>query len=206
MIRPNVHAGTTSPTLLNRLRDWRDHEAWVEFVSRYDPEIRLACRRYRLDAETTDELCQDVWVALVRRMSDFRYDPGGKFRGWLGRLCHSRALDLLRKRAKSAPVFSLNEEPAASSPEDFEGEGGPEPPRARLLREAADVQDAVRRRVDGRTWVVFWEIAVEGRSVRETSEAAGMTYYAAFAARKRVGRMLREEGQRRLAGGRDESA
>ena len=27
-------AGTTSPTLLNRLGDWRDHEAWVDFVRR----------------------------------------------------------------------------------------------------------------------------------------------------------------------------
>ena len=25
-------AGTTNPTLLNRLGDWRDHEAWVDFV------------------------------------------------------------------------------------------------------------------------------------------------------------------------------
>ncbi len=23
-------AGTTNPTLLNRLCDWRDHEAWVD--------------------------------------------------------------------------------------------------------------------------------------------------------------------------------
>ena len=50
-------AGTTNPTLLNRLGDWRDHEAWVDFVTRYDPVIRLSSRRYRLDAESTEELC-----------------------------------------------------------------------------------------------------------------------------------------------------
>ena len=38
MIR-NV-AGTTNPTLLNRLGDWRDREAWFDFVTRYDPMIR----------------------------------------------------------------------------------------------------------------------------------------------------------------------
>ena len=42
-------AGTTNPTLLNRLGNWRDHEAWVDFVTRYDPVIRLSCRRYRLE-------------------------------------------------------------------------------------------------------------------------------------------------------------
>ena len=60
-------AGTTDPTLLNRLGDWRDHEAWVDFVTRYDPVIRSASSRYRLDAETTEELCQRVWIGSGRR-------------------------------------------------------------------------------------------------------------------------------------------
>ena len=53
-------AGTTNPALLNRLGDWRDHQAWFDFVTRYDPVIRFSCRRYRLDAESTEELCQRV--------------------------------------------------------------------------------------------------------------------------------------------------
>ena len=99
-------AGTTNPTLLNRLCDWRDHEAWVDFVTRYDPVIRLSCRRYRLDAESTEELSQRVWIDLARRMRTFRYDPGKTFRGWLRRLCQSRAIDLLRKKNADA-VLSL---------------------------------------------------------------------------------------------------
>ncbi len=106
-------AGTTNPTLLNRLCDWRDHEAWVDFVTRYDPVIRLSCRRYRLDAETTDELCQRVWIDLARRMRTFRYDPGKTFRGWLRRLCQSRAIDLLRKK-KADAVQSLEDQPVES--------------------------------------------------------------------------------------------
>ncbi len=63
-------AGTTNPALLNRLGDWRDREACVDFVTRYDPVIRLSCRRYRLDADTTEELCQRVCVDLARRMRE----------------------------------------------------------------------------------------------------------------------------------------
>ena len=183
-------AGTTNPTLLNRLGDWRDHEAWVDFVTRYDPVIRLSCRRYRLDADTTEELCQRVWIDLARRMRTFRYDPGKTFRGWLRRLCQSRAIDLLRKK-KADAVHSLEDQPAESllqdAPADFEAEEG-----AAVGTPAAaptwpsEVQDAVRRRVDERTWQVFWKIAVLGQSVREASEAAGISYYAAFAAQKRV--------------------
>jgi RNA polymerase sigma factor (sigma-70 family) len=195
-------AGTTNPTLINRLGDWRDHEAWVDFVTRYDPVIRSTSGRYRLDAESTEELCQQVWIDLARRMQTYRYDPGKTFRGWLRRLCQSRAIDLLRKKKANA-VKWLEDQPAASLLQDasagIEVDESAPSERPLLLRQAEEVQEAVRRRVGERTWQVFWNIAVEGQSVRETSASAGISYYAAFAARKRVGRMLREEGQRLLA-------
>ena len=194
-------AGTTNPTLLNRLCDWRDHEAWVDFVTHYDPVIRLACRRYRLSAENIDELSQRVWIDLTRRMRTFRYDPGKTFRGWLRRLCQSRAIDLLRKKNADA-VLSLGDQPVESlwqeAGADIEAEEDARTDRPLLLHLADEVQNAVRRRVDERTWQVFWNVAVLGHSVREASEAAGLSYYAAFAAQKRVRRMLREEGQRLL--------
>ena len=194
-------AGTTNPTLLGRLGDWRDHGAWVDFVLRYDPLIRSNCRRFRLDAEATEELCQRIWIEVARRMRSFRYDPGRTFRGWLGRLCRSRAIDLLRQK-KAEPAQPPAGPPAESlwhdTPLDLDADEADGSDRALLLRLAEEVQRSVRRRVDGRTWDVFWTVDVEGRSVREAAEEAGMTYYAAFAARKRVGRMLREEGQRLL--------
>jgi RNA polymerase sigma factor (sigma-70 family) len=195
-------AGTTNPTLLNRLCDWRDREAWVDFVIRYDPVIRLSCRRYRLSAENVDELSQRVWIDLARRMRTFRYDPGKTFRGWLRRLCQSRAIDLLRKKNADA-VLSLEDQPVESlwqeAPADIEAEEDAAAERPLLLRLADEVQNAVRRRVDERTWQVFWNVAVLGQSVREASEAAGISYYAAFAAQKRVRQMLQQEGQRLLA-------
>jgi RNA polymerase sigma factor (sigma-70 family) len=195
-------AGTTNPTLLNRLCDWRDHEAWVNFATRYDPVIRFFCRRYRLGAENADELSQRVWIDLARRMRTFRYDPGRTFRGWLRRLCQSRAIDLLRKQNADA-ALSLEDQPVESllleAPADLEAEVDAAAERPLLLLLADEVQNAVRRRVDERTWQVFWNVAVLGQSVREASEAAGISYYAAFAAQKRVRQMLREEGQRLLA-------
>jgi RNA polymerase sigma factor (sigma-70 family) len=195
-------AGTTNPALLDRLGDWRDHEAWVDFVTLYDPLIRSISSRYRLGAETTEELCQRVWIDLARRMRTYRYDPGKTFRGWLRRLCQSRAIDLLRKK-KANTVEWLEDQPFASLTHDafasIELDECAVSIRSRLLSQAEEVQDAVRRRVGERTWQVFWSIAVEGQSVGETAASHGVSYYAAFAARKRVGLMLREEGQRLLA-------
>src|SRR5262249_20603917 len=82
---------------------------------------------------------------------------------------------------------------------DFEMEDGAAPERSHLLLLAEEVQDAVRRRAGDRTWQVFWDIAVLGQPIRATADGAGISYYAAFAAQKRVGRMLRETGERLLA-------
>jgi RNA polymerase sigma factor (sigma-70 family) len=195
-------AGTTNPTLLNRLCDWRDHEAWVDFVTRYDPVIRLSSRRYRLTADNADELCQRIWIDLARRMRTFRYDPGKTFRGWLRRLCQSRAIDLMRKKNADDVLFledQAGESLVQEAPVEFDAEEGAAWQRPLLLRLAEEVQDGVRRRVEERTWQVFWRIAVLGQSVREASEGVGISYCAAFTAHKRVGRMLREEGRRLLA-------
>src|SRR5579883_389938 len=140
------NAGTTNPTLLNRLGDWRDREAWIDFVMRYDPVIRSSCRRYRLDAESTEDLCQRVWIDLARRMRTYRYDPGKTFRGWLRRLCQSRAIDLLRQKKAHAAEW-LADQPAGSLWEEasagIEVDQGAAPERTVLLRQAEEVQEAV---------------------------------------------------------------
>jgi RNA polymerase sigma factor (sigma-70 family) len=160
-------AGTTNPRLLNRLGDWRDHEAWVDFVTRYDPVIRSISGRYRLGADSTEELCQRVWIDLAQRMRTYRYDPGKKFRGWLRRLCQSRAIDLLRKKKANA-VEWLEDQPVASLTHDAVADIDVDEcavlERSRLLLHAEEVQNTVRRRVSERTWQVFWNIAVEGQS------------------------------------------
>ena len=116
-------------------------------------------------------------------------------------MCQSRAIDLLRKmkadavRVARGPAGRVTY--ARDAPDDFDAEEGTASARPLLLRLAEEVQDAVRQRVDERTWQVFWKIAVLGQSVRPGFRSdPGISFYAAFAARKRVGRMLREEGQR----------
>jgi RNA polymerase sigma-70 factor (ECF subfamily) len=199
--------GTTSPTLLRRVGDWRDLPAWRAFVARYDPLLRRWCREYHLDGDATEEVCQRVWVELAERMRAFRYDPGRRFRGWLRNVCHCRAIDLLRERQREGRlVRPLGDGPGeearlvdwAAEPSGSEVDE-PDARRFLLLEEAEQAQAAVRGRVEPKTWEVYWRIAVDGRSVGETAAEFGMSYAAAFAAHKRVDRKLRDEGERRLA-------
>ncbi len=145
-------AGTTNPTLLNRLGDWRDHEAWVDFVTRYDPVIRSASSRYRLDAETTEELCQRVWIDLARRMRILPLRPRARRFAVGSAGCASRGRSICCGRRRPTPCESLEDQPAASllqdASADFDAEEGAASERPLLLRLAEEVQDGVRRRVE----------------------------------------------------------
>jgi len=194
--------GTTSPLLLKRVADWADHPAWCEFFTSYDSLIRSWCRVYGLHDGTLDDLRQQIWIELADRMRTYQYDPGRTFRGWLRQFCHSRSVDLLRKRRTELAHFVLDQ-PAdelllAVDMFDCAEDAESESRRSLLLSQAEQVQHAVKERVEPQTWQAFWRIAVEGCSFRETALALGMSYAAVFAAHKRVGRMLRAEGKRRL--------
>jgi RNA polymerase sigma factor (sigma-70 family) len=196
----------TSPTLLRRTADWRDHDAWRKFVARYEPYIRAWCREYRLDDDVARDVSQLFWIELADKMRSFRYDPGRRFRGWLRRFFHWRVVDLIRQRSRQeAIVGSLGDFSnadleclllASDLPDDDDGE--PAARRLLLLELSEQVQAAVRAQVHERSWQVFWHIAVDDWSTREAADALNMTYVAAHAAHKRVVDRLAREGNRRF--------
>jgi RNA polymerase sigma-70 factor (ECF subfamily) len=192
---------STSPSLICRLGDWTDRDAWFTFVDLYDGLIQQWCRRYCLSGPDLEELRQAMWVELAGRMRTYEYDPGKSFRGWLRTFCHSRALDHLRRTALQAKRFVPDPEsvlfqlvdPGTDGPELSDSERDEQ---HRLLEQAEAIQQAARGRVKPVTWQAFWMIAVEGYTVFDASEALGISYASAFAARQRVTRMLRIEAQR----------
>ena len=93
-----------------------------------------------------------------------------------------------RQAATIAPVSALVE--------NDEGEEVADLYRMFLLDEAEKVQAAVKARVKPQTWDAFWLVAVCDWKVEQTAAELGLTHTAVYAARERVARMLREEGQR----------
>ncbi|MFI5457896.1 MAG: sigma-70 family RNA polymerase sigma factor [Isosphaerales bacterium] len=198
-----ANPGTTNPILLLRLADWRDHPAWGEFVARYAPLVRSRCRRFHLDDDATDEVCQRIWIGLSQRLLTFRYDPTGSFRSWLRRYCDSRLIDRLRERGSVGDVsldqaFGPDGPPAKGGGARAEDDEPRETEHPRLLTLAAEIHEHVRVQVNPETWRAFWLVAVEDCSVREAADNLGKSYAATFAAQKRVRRMLREEGRKVL--------
>src|SRR4051794_1055901 len=89
-----VELPTTRPSLLVRIRDARDNDAWQQFVQMYGPVVYGYGRKHGLQdsdaADLTQEVLQAVSTSIVRLDYDRRR---GTFAGWLFTLAHHKLHD-----------------------------------------------------------------------------------------------------------------
>jgi RNA polymerase sigma-70 factor (ECF subfamily) len=187
-----THAPSTRDSLLFRLRDPQDHEAWLEFVTLYEPVTHRLFRRHGLQDADARELMQELFLAVSRNIG--RWDPArerGSFRGWLERVARNLVVNLL-KRERHKPIAGnadlqelLDRLPAPDEAESVEFDR--EVRRARFRKAARQV----RLEVQPLTWQAFWETGVVGTSHAEAAAKLGMTIGALRVARCRVLARLR---------------
>jgi RNA polymerase sigma-70 factor (ECF subfamily) len=92
----------TPVSLLERLRDGTDQEAWRQLDALYRP---LICRWLLRDPalrEEADDLAQEVMGVLVRELPGFRRQRTGSFRRWL-RQVTSNQVQAFRRRERRRP-------------------------------------------------------------------------------------------------------
>src|SRR4051812_37490198 len=73
----------TPSSLLERLRQPFEPEAWARFVSLYTPLLYSWGRRVGLQEQDAADLVQDVFVTLLKVLPSFTYDRHQSFRRWL---------------------------------------------------------------------------------------------------------------------------
>jgi RNA polymerase sigma-70 factor (ECF subfamily) len=178
----------TSPTLLRRLRNAHDREAWERFVELYTPVLYRWARRSGLADPDACDVLQDIFLLLFEKLPEFAYDPQkGRFRGWLRTVASNK----LRQRARRKQETLIGENQALL--EQVDGDGNSfwdEELRTELIRHAMLV---MQRDFETSTWKACWETAFRGRNAAEVAEALGMSVGAVYVARSRVLRRLREE-------------
>ena len=177
----------TQASLLIRVRDPGDHQAWAEFQRRYGPMIHGWCRHW-FPRETEDKV-QDVYCKLVDRLRTFEYDPArGRFRGWLKTLTNRLMSDLKTIAPTAVPDDDTCLDQAEARQDLYERLA------AEYDLELLEIaKEQVRGRVLARTWSAYVETAEQGRKAAEVARELGMTVGAVYQARYNVITDLKRE-------------
>jgi RNA polymerase sigma-70 factor, ECF subfamily len=187
----------TSATLLERLRDRADREAWQRLVDLYSPLLSSWLRRHALQNADVDDLVQEVLVTVARETPRFQHSGRpGAFRHWLRTILANRLREFWRERRL---------QPAATGDSDFAG----------MLDQLEDPDSGIShlwdqehdQHVAGRllamiepqfapsTWRAFRRVVLEGARPDAVAAEMGLTVNAVFIAKSRVLQRLRAESR-----------
>jgi RNA polymerase sigma factor (sigma-70 family) len=193
----------TRPSLLRRVKDWRDQESWREFYDTYKRIVFALAIKSGLTEAEADDIVQDTFLEVAQKMPKFEYDPArGSFKGWLLKLTRWRVRDYLRKRQRTPDA-------ASSRPEDGSGrrllEAIPNPTEADLdaiwekeweagLMEAA--LEKVRGKTDPEKFQIFDLYVQKEWAPEKVASTLGITLNQVYLAKHRVTELLRTEVKR----------
>jgi RNA polymerase sigma-70 factor (ECF subfamily) len=177
---------TTSLSLLARLRDPADAEAWARLTRVYTGLLEAWFAAAGLQPADRDDLTQEALGVVLRRVKEFEHSgrPGG-FRAWLRGI----ATNLLREhwRARLAPhgdsVLVELEDPGSGLSRAWDADH-----ERHVL---AGLLDVVRAEFAESTWQAFRRTGFDGEPARRVAEDLGLSVNAVLIAKSRVLARLR---------------
>ena len=182
----------TRESLLVRVADPLDNEAWNRFVAVYRPVIyRLARKRGLQDADAQD-LTQQVLMAVAKAVDRWEPDPSrGRFRTWLVRVAHNAIINALTRTRPDAGIGGTSLVELLHSQPERDDSILDELERERHREVFRWAAEEIRPEFHEDTWNAFWMTAVNGKGVEETAADLNKTVGSVYAARSRVIRRLK---------------
>ena len=178
----------TRNSLILRLKEPADAEAWFEFCEIYEPLILRIARSRGLQTADATDLAQDVFVRIAKSVRRWEPDPTkGSFRGWISTIARNLTIDFLRQQDRrplsaSDPTLASIKSPCAESDfYDIEFE-------KQVFAWAAK---RIQASFQPHTWQAFWQTTVEQRPIKEVAESLGLSTGVIYLARSRVIAKLR---------------
>ena len=185
----------TPHSLLERLRERPDDQAWKRLVALYTPLLQRWLRQAGVAGSDADDLLQEVFTTLIREVPSFRHNQRtGAFRHWLHTILLNRlrgfwnARRMTPETADSSSILQALdrlEDPASDLNQLWEREHD-----AFLARR---VLDLIEKDFTHTTWRAFRRVVLEGAKATEVAAETGLSVNAVLLAKSRVLRRARRE-------------
>jgi RNA polymerase sigma-70 factor (ECF subfamily) len=188
----------TRLSLIEKIKDPRDAEAWSEFAAIYYPLVFGICRRKGLQHADATDITQEVLSRVANAVGSYRHDqPGSTFRGWLYRITRNLTIDFFRQRGKD-PVVGADRQQELHQIREPSREESQEFHHAFRKQMFSVVARVVQAQIHPQTWAAFWKTEVERRDVSIVAQELSMNRGAIYVARSRVIAKLRKQIQTRM--------
>ena len=188
----------TRLSLILRIQDGADDEAWEEFVEIYQPLVQRIVQRRNLQYADAVEVTQEVLSRVAQSIRQWNPDhQKSTFRGWLYRITRNLTIDFLRQasrdRLRAGDGTSLSDvaEPSESESMEFRAEY-----ERQLFHWAAE---RLKPRIKTRNWDAFWMSTVEGLPIEQVAQRLGIECGTIYVARSRIMSRLSQLIQQRLS-------
>lgn len=192
-VEPVVTTPETRTSLILRLGDPADDQAWIEFLEIYEPMLLRLAMRWGLQDADAREVVQETLLAVAGAISNFSpADHPGAFRSWLASITRHKLADHLARHCKQANGSGdssvqrwLNEQASPASGDSLWDWNQ----KQQVFAWAAL---RVKKQVSEPTWLAFQRTAVDGESVSDVAVDLGMREGMVYVARSRVMARLRK--------------
>lgn len=180
---------STSPSLLLRIRNSQDEDAWNQFLDVYSPIVRSYCFQRKIQYADIDDITQDVMTSVSNAIRNFEYDPSkGRFRAWFGTVTANRIKSFLGKKNRSE-LPQTNEDSSSDQYADPDTDWI-DIFSERILRLAcsqiqADFADS--------TWSSFEATWIRNESAADVAKSLGIQVHAVYVNKSRVLKRLEAE-------------
>ncbi len=193
MVEPETRA-----SLMLRLRDPQDQQAWNEFIDLYEPLVLRMLRQRGLQEADARDVTQQVVLAVTQAVDSWQ--PDGReasFRRWLFTIARKLSLKFIQRGTSAVGktrrgvggsdmllLLKSLPEPDHRTVTEFDEEY-----RNELFERAAE---RVRGEFRESTWQAFWRTCVLHESVADVAESLGMTTGNIYVARSRIIARMRQ--------------
>lgn len=186
---------STRESLLVRLGDGQDLQAWNDFVDLYSPVVYGFARRQGLQDADAADLVQEVLRSVSRSLGSYDRNKG-RFRSWLMAVVRRRLTEFWAARRRT--VAGSGDTQVQGCLEQISAADGSEQLweleyRQSVFRYAAT---RIRGEFEESTWRAFWLTTVDGKTTREVAQSLGISDGAVYIAKCRVMARLKKEVQR----------
>lgn len=184
----------TRASLILRLHDRADQQAWCEFVEIYQPVVYRFARYKGLQHADAEDIVQQVLSAVVGAIERWQPDEDrGRFRTWLQTIARNLIVNALSRRAADRASGETGERERLAQQPAAEGADS----RLLLTECRREIFQWAARQIcdefEADTWDAFWQTAVEDRDVNEVARLLAKKPGAVYTARSRVMRRLKQK-------------